>query len=102
MEISNKYLPLFEIIHGKHKEVDTVIMTGGRLSGKSYGCGVAISEGMMQKDWKVLYTRFTNQSVKDSIYAEFTQQLESTGYDSHCDIKQDRIASNLYQDLIVL
>ena len=95
MEISNKYLPLFEIIHGKHKEVDTVIMTGGRLSGKSYGCGVAISEGMMQKDWKVLYTRFTNQSVKDSIYAEFTQQLESTGYDSHCDIKQDRIASKV-------
>ena len=95
MEISNKYLPLFEIIHGKHTEVDTIIMTGGRLSGKSHGAGVAVSEGMIQKAWKVLYTRFTNLSVKDSIYAEFIKQLESTGYQEYCNIKQDRVNSKV-------
>ena len=101
MEISNKYLPLFEIIHNKHPEVDTVIMTGGRLSGKSYGCGIAVSEGLIQRDWKVLYTRFTNQSIKDSIYAEFVGQLESTGYDRYCDIKQDRIHSKVGEGEVV-
>tara|TARA_R110002072_G_scaffold256167_1_gene415003 strand:- start:7229 stop:8497 length:1269 start_codon:yes stop_codon:yes gene_type:complete len=95
MEISKKYLPLFELIYGNHDQVDTVILTGGRLSGKSYGVGVALSEALIQKDWKTLFTRFTNVSIRDSIYSEFVTQLESTGYNEHCNIKQDRIGSKV-------
>tara|TARA_R110000737_G_scaffold299076_1_gene305908 strand:- start:92 stop:1360 length:1269 start_codon:yes stop_codon:yes gene_type:complete len=95
MEISNKYQALFELIYGAHQQVDTVILTGGRCSGKSFSVGVAMAEALVQQDWKVLFTRFTNVSIKDSIYAEFLTQLESTGYDEHCDIKNDRITSKV-------
>ena len=32
LELSEKYQPLFELLQGRHPEVDTVIITGGRYS----------------------------------------------------------------------
>ena len=32
IEIHPKYKPLYELLQGKHPEVDTVIITGGRYS----------------------------------------------------------------------
>lgn len=93
MKISKKYKPLFQLLHDNHKEVDTVIMTGGRFSGKSFGVGLFCAESFIQYDWKVLYTRFTNTSIEDSIVSEFKDKLEINNYKSYCEIIKTRVKS---------
>ena len=93
MKISKKYKPLFDLLFDKHPEVDTVILTGGRLSAKSHSVGVFSAESFIQYDWKVLYTRFTNVSIEDSIVAEFKDKLEINNYKDYCNIVKARVKS---------
>ena len=93
MKISKKYKPLFQLLHGKHENVDTVIMTGGRYSGKSFGVGTFSAEAFIQYDWKVLYTRFTNTSIEDSIVSEFKDKLEINDYKNYCEVIKSRVRS---------
>lgn len=76
-----------------HPDVDTVIVTGGRGSGKSFGVGLAVVEGMIQSDWKALYTRFTNVSAKDSIIPEVAEKIEILGYGEHVNSTTNRVES---------
>jgi hypothetical protein len=48
-------------------KVDTVIVTGGRGSAKSYEVGDWDTEATLHNGWKTLYTRFTNVSMSDSV-----------------------------------
>ena len=93
MKISSKYNPLFNLLKNKHKGVDTVIVTGGRYSSKSWGVGLLCSEAFIQYDWKILYTRFTNTSVEDSIVAEFKSKLEINNYNKYCEVIKARVKS---------
>lgn len=79
IDISYKYAPLFELLEGKHKEVDTVIITGGRGSAKSYTVGLFSILGLTEYDYNILYTRFTNTSIIDSIKPEVSDKLDVLG-----------------------
>lgn len=70
INFSPKYKNLFDLIEGKHEEVDIVIITGGRGSGKSFALAVFVVRAVLIKAWKAIYTRFTNTSIGDSIKAE--------------------------------
>jgi len=83
IKFSNKYKPLFEILNGKHKEVDTVIITGGRGSAKSYVISVFSLIALVQYRWNVLYTRFTNTSIVDSIKPEVDDKIALMNYENY-------------------
>ena len=78
---SDKYFPLFEILQGEHPEVDTVILTGGRGSAKSFLSSVFSLTALVDYEWNVLYTRFTNVSITDSIKPEVDDKIELLGFE---------------------
>jgi len=53
IKFSKKYKVLFEILQGKHPEVDTVIITGGRGSAKSFVISVFSLIALVQHKWNV-------------------------------------------------
>lgn len=81
IELSRKYAPLFEILQGKHEQVDTVIITGGRYSLKSYTVSIFAVTALRYYGWSTLYTRYTNTSIVDSIKPEVSDKLELLGID---------------------
>lgn len=99
IKFSKKYKPLFEILEGKHPEVDTVIVTGGRGSAKSFVLSCFSLIALVYHFWNVLYTRFTNVSIVDSIKPEVDDKIELLGLsnyvtstNTHIESKGNRIA----------
>ena len=71
LEISWKFKPLFRLLNKDYNsDVDTVIMTGGRYSLKSSTVSIFSLLAMVQYKWNVLYTRYTNMSITDSVKPE--------------------------------
>ena len=79
IELSEKYQPLFELLQGRHPEVDTVIITGGRYSLKSYTVSIFANTAFFYYAWNILYTRYTNTSIVDSVKPEVSDKLELLG-----------------------
>ena len=99
IKFSKKYKPLFDILEGKHPEIDTVIVTGGRGSAKSFVLSCFSLMALAYNLWNVLYTRFTNVSIVDSIKPEVDDKIELLGLsnyvtstNSHIESKGNRIA----------
>lgn len=82
IKFSKKYKPFFELLQGKHKEVDIVIITGGRGSAKSFVVAVFSLIALVEHAWSILYTRFTNVSIVDSIKPEVDGKIEVLGYEN--------------------
>ena len=77
IEISSKFKNLFKLFDDNfHPEVDTVIITGGRYSLKSYTVSIFALVGLVKYNWSALYTRFTNMSIVDSIKPEVSDKIE--------------------------
>lgn len=79
IEISEKFQPLFELLLGKYPDVDTVIMTGGRYSLKSYTVSIFANTALAYYGWNILYTRYTNSTIIDSIKPEVSDKIELLG-----------------------
>lgn len=79
IKFSKKYKLLFQLLEGQHPEVDTVIVTGGRGSAKSFAIAVFSLMALAYHLWNVLYTRFTNVSIVDSIKPEVDSKIELLG-----------------------
>lgn len=99
IDISYKYEPLFELLEGKYPDVDTVIITGGRGSAKSYTVGLFSIIALTEYDFNILYTRFTNTSIVDSIKPEVSDKIEVlnktafvTDTNTHIECGSNRIA----------
>lgn len=99
IDISLKFQPLFELLKGKHPQVDTVIMTGGRYSLKSYTVSIFANTALAWFDWNILYTRYTNSTIIDSIKPEVSDKIEMLGLTgvltdtkTHIEYKGNRIA----------
>jgi len=99
-DIADKFNPLFDLTDPKlFPAVDTVIITGGRYSLKSYTVAIWALIVLIQCGWNVLYTRFTNMSIIDSIKPELTDKIEMLGVGgfvtdttNHIEYKGNRIA----------
>jgi len=99
IEISEKFAPLFEILQGKYEEVDTVIITGGRYSLKSYTVSIFALIALRYFDWNILYTRYTNSTIVDSVKPEIVDKIEMLGLEgqlidteSHIKFGENRIS----------
>lgn len=83
IEISHKFEPLFELLNdSKIPDVDTVILTGGRASSKSFNTSLLSLIGTVEYGWNVLYSRFTNTSIGDSIKTEVSDKIPLLNYES--------------------
>lgn len=99
LRISKKFRPLFGVLAGKHPQVDTVIITGGRYSLKSYTVSIFANLALYDYGWNILYTRFTNSTIIDSIKPEVSDKIELLGLqgiltdtNTHIEHKGNRIA----------
>lgn len=83
IDFSYKFQPLFELLDDKvHPEVDTVIITGGRGSEKSFAVSTFSAVGLVEYHCNILYTRFTNLSITDSVKPEVDEKIELLGYET--------------------
>lgn len=81
--ISYKFEPLFNLLDKKdHPEIDTVIITGGRYSLKSYTVSIFALIALINNGWNTLYTRYTNMSIIDSIKPEVSDKIELLGIEN--------------------
>ena len=94
IKFSKKYKPLFDILRGKHPEVDTILLTGGRGSAKSFVISCFSLIALAHHAWNVLYTRFTNVSIVDSIKPEVDDKIELLGLTSYVNSTTAHIESN--------
>lgn len=76
IKFSYKYQNLFKLLNNEYKEVDTIIITGGRSSAKSFVVAVWSLIALVKHKYNTLYTRFTNVSIVDSIKPEVDDKIE--------------------------
>lgn len=77
IDISVKYKPLFRLFDDTfHPDIDTVIITGGRYSLKSYTVSIFALTSLINYGWNTLYTRFTNMSIIDSVKPEVSDKID--------------------------
>lgn len=98
VKISDKFEPLFRLFdENVYPEVDTVIITGGRYSLKSYSVSIFSLLALVDYNWNVLYTRYTNESIIDSVKPEVSDKIELLGKSvkdtiTHIEKGENRIA----------
>jgi len=108
LKISDKYLPLFDlpkakdVIAGKSSsiprnyalklsKVDTIVMTGGRNSGKSFVLSLAAANWVQDYMHRILFTRYTLVSAEDTIIPDFMEKVDILGYSPYFNVRKDRI-----------
>src|SRR5690606_16432933 len=91
IKLSEKYEPLFALLDGNFPQVDTVIITGGRYSQKSFAVGLAACVAAKDFNHRVLYTRYTLTSAEDSIIPEFGEKIDMLNAHEYFSITRDRI-----------
>lgn len=105
IKISENYEPLFEWLScskdNQLYQVDTVIITGGRNSQKSFAVGLFNCIAAKDYNHRILYTRYTLTSAEDSIIPEFKEKIDLLNCDNFFSITKDRITSNHNQSKVV-
>lgn len=99
-EISAKFRPLFQLFDDKfHPDIDTVIITGGRYSLKSFTVSIFALISLVHHGWNTLYTRYTNMSIVDSVKPEVSDKIEMLDFEdvvlnaqSHIEYNGNRIS----------
>ena len=77
-EVHRKFKPLLKLIQGdpEYSHIDTVIVTGGRGSFKSYTVAGLLAIAMVVYEWKILYSRYVMASAADSVIAEVSEKID--------------------------
>ena len=102
IKIPSKYKPLFDLYKAKTEKsnsdywvalrgVDTVVVTGGRDSGKSFTTSMSFCDAAANYNHRILYTRYTLSSAQDSIIPDFNEKIGILGYDDFFHVTKDRI-----------
>jgi len=97
IKISKKFSPLFEIPKG----VDVFIITGGRFSQKSFATSLSSLTSAVKYGHRILYSRYTNASLRDSIYAEVEEKVELMNMEEYFSLERNRITSKFNNSKIV-
>jgi len=96
--LSEKYEPLFEWLgcdeNSPLHKVDTVVITGGRYSQKSFGVGLFSCVAAKDYAHRVLYTRYTLTAAEDSIIPEFNEKIDILNCNDAFETKKDRIVGH--------
>lgn len=105
VKLSEKFEPMFRWLVAERGdplfEVDTIIVTGGRFSQKSFAVGTWSCTAAKDFVHRVLYTRYTLTSAKDSIIPEFVEKIDILNSGINFSIQKDRITSTEHKAKIV-
>jgi len=101
IKFSEKYNPLFEVLQAKEeverlsllgldipeeltklRNVDTILVSGGRDSGKSFAISTKVGVAASDYNHRILYTRQTMSSTDNSITSALDNRLEMLGVSS--------------------
>ena len=103
--LSEKYEDLFKWLSAEKEsdlgKVDTVVITGGRYSQKSFATGLFTCIAAKDYNHRVLYTRYTLTSAEDSIIPELTDKIDLLNCHSHFEVKKDRILGRKNKSKII-
>lgn len=95
LKLSEKYEPLFEWLSCDKEnplyKVNTVVITGGRNSQKSFAVGAFSCIAAKDFNHRILYTRYTLTSAQDSIIPEFNEKIDILNCPESFDVVKDRI-----------
>ena len=95
LDLSIKFKPLFQVFNNDfHPEIDTIIITGGRYSLKSYTVSIFALTSLVNYGWNTLYTRYTNMSIVDSVKPEVTDKIKLLGLEGKVIDTQSHIEYN--------
>lgn len=97
INVSEKFDPLFDIPPNVH----TFILTGGRNSQKSFATSLACVIACLKYGHRVLYSRYTNASLRDSIYAEVEEKIDLLNWGDYFSLDLNRIQSKVNNSKIV-
>jgi len=97
IKISEKFNPLFNLPEG----VDIFILTGGRFSQKSFATGLSVVHGCVKYNFRVLYTRYTVASSRDSTFPEVLEKVDMLGWEDSFTPSINRIESNFNSSKII-
>jgi len=78
LKFNKKYNPLFLILNENNKQlkkVDTVLISGGRDSGKTFSLGCFVAIAAAQYNHRILYTRQTMSSTSNSITSALENRM---------------------------
>lgn len=122
VKFHEKYQPLFDLLLAKEtiedrhyfenisrteqeywtalSKVDTVLMSGGRDSGKSFGLGCFAGIGAVQFEHRILFTRQTMSSTSNSIVKALESRLELLKIDDMFDYANSEYSSRVGKGLI--
>jgi phage terminase large subunit len=121
LEFSDKYKPLLDLLLAKEVVegdgfwelpeatrfwytelyfVDTVLVSGGRDSGKTFALGCAVGVATSQFEHRVLYTRQTMASTANSIVKALDNRLEMMGIDGYYVFANNEYTSTLGKGVI--
>lgn len=93
--ISEKYEDLYKWLSAPKgselAKVNTVVMTGGRYSQKSFATGLFSCVAAKDFNHRVLYTRYTLTAAQDSIIPEFEEKIDVLNCRRSFSVKADRI-----------
>lgn len=95
IKLNKKYIPLY------NSDSDLIIITGSRGSGKSFVVADYACRDTYTIGEKILYTRYTLTSAKDSIIPEYKEKIELFGAENHFKITQNEIYNKLTGSLII-
>jgi len=84
----------------KLSKVDKVIMTGGRYSAKSFEVADWAVDGTIHYDYRILYTRFTNVSMSDSVIPEIQEKIAINHYEDYLTFANNKYKSQCGGGLI--
>lgn len=105
IKLSKKYEPLFEWLscsaNNPLYKVNTVVITGGRNSQKSFATGLFTCIAAKDYNHRVLYTRYTLTAAEDSIIPEFNEKIDILGCYGAFNVTKDRIEGVYNQSKIV-
>ena len=123
VKFSDKYEPLFDLLEAKEiiaaddfetlkateqsyylnlAKVDTVLMSGGRDSGKTFGLGCFAGIAAAQYDHRALYTRQTMTSTANSIVKALENRIELLKIDSFFNFANSEYSSIVGPGLITI
>lgn len=103
--LSEKYENLFAWLSAKKSSplynVDTVVITGGRYSQKSFAVGLWSCIAAKDYNHRILYTRYTLTAAQDSIIPEYEEKIDLLNCGSSFIVQNGRIQGATNKSKIV-
>jgi phage terminase large subunit len=109
INLSPKYKPLFQLLGSwevdktsQLSKVDTVLVSGGRDSGKSWAVTKFVIIACLMYGHRILFTRYTMSSAGNSITAGLKQAIEDMGLEDQFDITSNEFTAKEGKGRIVI